>query len=62
MNVTKSASLNLGAAAATSRNAATAARQRPASSKAMMGGGWITTPAVAAHLRKTMVARKLRSV
>lgn len=33
----------------------------PAGRKAAMGGGWITTPAVAAHVRKQMAAKSRQS-
>ncbi len=64
MKVTQTTSLHLDSVAATPDRTdhGGAPQNRPAERKAVIGGGSITTPAVAAHVRKKMVNTGQRSV
>jgi hypothetical protein len=52
MKVTQAISLQLGSVATAGESRAYASQNPPTAKKAVIGGGCITTPAVAAHVRK----------
>ena len=63
MTVTQTTSPQLGSVATPGKSVPVGPSQdRPAERRALIGGGWITTPAVAAHVRRKMADAGLRSL